>query len=121
MITDAEAAETGQDLLMDELLLGTHQDTEHVNQDGVVTKDHTIKRSKQQVDELPFYLIELKQFQKMVYSTIKEPETETVNVKDIIKLFRGLPSWQNHFERGTPLMNLLTDPYLYPDAKNKPE
>jgi hypothetical protein len=57
----------------------------------------------------------------MVYSTIKEPETETVNVKDIIKLFRGLPSWQNHFERGTPLMNLLTDPYLYPDAKNKPE
>jgi hypothetical protein len=47
MITDAEAAETGQDLLMDELLIGTHKDTEHVNQDGIVTKDHTIKRSKQ--------------------------------------------------------------------------
>jgi hypothetical protein len=32
-----------------------------------------------------------------------------------------MPSWESHFENGTPLLKLLRDPYLYPNKQQNPQ
>jgi hypothetical protein len=74
-----------------------------------------ISQNKQKVDCLPFYSISTHLFERLVRNAAKPDATDTLVVKyeAFKKSLVDFPGWEGHFEPGTPLSNLLRNPYLH--------